>query len=432
MGAEMNYIYRAYSAGAVDYLTKPIDPDVVRAKVAVFVNLFKKDRRILRQAEALREAEKRQREMELAELRRSNEKRYRNLADAVPLIVWTARPDGSVQYANRAWHLFTGIQREQTRGWGWLAAVHTDDRERIRGGWTEAVAREATFTMECRLRGTDSGFRAHIVHAIPERDSDGDLVGWLGTMSDCEDLRQAIHARDQFLETASHELRTPISTLDLVLLSVRKLLGQASPSDVTDKLAGKVDTAARQTRRLERLVSTLLDVTRISGGRPLLERTNCDVVRVVREAVERLREEAQRAGCALQLATGEGPANGSFDPLRIDQVVTNLVSNAIRYGAGQPIEVAVERTPSRVRIQVKDHGCGIAPEHLGMLFGRFQRIATGSHQTGLGLGLYISRHIARAHGGDILARSEVGKGSEFVVELPCGDGVAAREAEHRA
>jgi signal transduction histidine kinase len=169
--------------------------------------------------------------------------------------------------------------------------------------------------------------------------------------------------------------------------------------------------------RLSRLVSALLDVTRIANGRAVLEREVCDLADVVRDVVQRLGEEARRAGSELELRAIT-PAVGWFDPLRVDQVVTNLVSNAIRYGGGQPIQVALEKEGRVVRILVEDRGCGIAPEHLDRLFGRFQRFHAVSAPGGLGLGLYISRHIARAHGGDIHVRSEPGKGSCFTVELP--------------
>jgi PAS domain S-box-containing protein len=437
MGSDMNYIFRAYSAGAVDYLSKPVEPDVVRAKVAVFANLFRQDRRIRRQVEALREAEQREKEREVAELRRGAEERYRNLADAVPAIVWTAGPDGALSYANRAWHHYTGLGRASSAGLGWLQALHPDDRDAVERTWCRCVERCDDFTMEARLASRDGGYRAHTLHAIPERDGDGKVLGWLGTMTDVEELRQAISARDQFLATASHELRTPLATLSLVNEALRELADDPGvPEAVRNRLEDKLQVAARQNDRLDRLVGALLDVTRIAGGRPLLERERCDACQVVREAVERLREQASRSGTSIAL-TAEGQATGWFDPLRLDQVVTNLVSNAIRHADGKPVEVEVEADDGRARIVVRDHGSGIPREQLGRLFGRFQRGDSRRHQGGLGLGLYISRHIARAHGGDINVTSSLGQGATFVVELPrqpdrpSGGVAATRGDDHR-
>lgn len=427
MGSEMNAIYRAYSAGGVDYLTKPIEPDVVRAKVAIFASLFRQDRQIRRQAIQLREAEQREKERQLEEVRKAGEARYRNLADAIPGIVWTATPDGRLSYANRAWYLYTGLEVEQTVGVGWLESVHPDERAALSAAWVATVVRPDVFTREVRLRQRSSGgWRAHIVHAIPERDASGAVVGWLGTMSDCEELRQAISARDQFLATASHELRTPLASLSLATEVLRQLIAEADlPDEQRAGLMAKIRVAARQNERLERLISALLDVTRIAGNRPLLERQVCDVTAVVREAVERLTVEHSKSAIELR-ATAD--AVGWFDSVRIDQVVTNLVGNALRYAAGKPVEVTVGVHEGRLTIAVRDHGIGIAPDQMGRLFGQFQSIPSRTHQSGLGLGLFISRHIAQAHGGDIRVVSELGKGSTFTVELPLFSGEAAATA----
>src|SRR5690606_29395751 len=208
-----------------------------------------------------------------------------------------------------------------TIGWAWLRAVHDDEREALEARWREAVQREADFTAEARLGRPGGQFRAHTIHAVPERDGDGTLVGWLGTMTDVEDLRQAISARDQFLATASHELRTPLATLGLVVEALRSLVaGPDLPVDIRGRMLDKLAIAERQNQRLDRLVGALLDVTRIAGGRPLLDLERCDAVLVVREAVERLNDQAVRGGTSISLETVD-TAPGWYDPLRLDQVV---------------------------------------------------------------------------------------------------------------
>jgi PAS domain S-box-containing protein len=416
-GADMRFIYRAYQVGAVDFMTKPIDPDVLRAKVAIFADLFRKDLRIKRQAEALREATERQKEAELAALREGAEKRYRHLADAFPSIVWTARPDGAFDYANRRWHEYTGMSKDRSRGWGWLEAVHPDDVGRLQPAWREAIAAQGELIAECRVQRSAGEYRWHICYATPEHGADGGLVGWVATMTDTEDLRQAIAARDEFLAVASHELRTPLSTLALAVHGLRRSVEGVTSADQNPKLMSKVDMAERQVVRLDKLVSALLDVTRIVGRKVALEPVDCDLSHIAREVVERLRDAAERAGSELVLSS-PAPAQGRWDPLRIDQVLTNLVSNAVRHGAGKPIELSIESAPDGVRMVVRDHGEGIPPEQLPTLFGRFQRGESRASQGGLGLGLFISRHIAQAHGGDIRVESALGEGATFTVELP--------------
>jgi PAS domain S-box-containing protein len=423
-GADMSFIYRAYSVGAVDYLTKPIDPDVVRAKVAIFAEMRRKDLHIVRQAEALREADRRQKEQELEALRRASQARYRNLADAIPAIVFTARPEGGVDSVNRRWLEYTGQPVPETLGWGWLEAVHPEDRPSFEASWRDALQKGHPFSGECRLRRDGDGvYRWHLCHAVPERDHET-IIAWLGTLFDCEDLRQAISAREEFLAVASHELRTPLATLGMVVHGFSVLLDQGRVTAGAEKLRSRVEMANRQVARLDRLLAALLDVSRLVGGRTIIHRETCDLAPVVREAVERVREQAHSAGSAISLEVPIQLA-GLWDPMRIDQVITNLVTNAIRYGAGRPIVVTVETSntdgvvePDVLRLHVKDHGVGIAEEHLPRLFGRFERLNSDAHHGGLGLGLFITRQIVAAHGGEIRVASLPGAGSTFTVELP--------------
>ena len=419
-GADMRFIYKAYAVGGVDFMTKPLEPDVLRAKVAIFADLFRKDVRIRRQAEALRAATERQKELELAELRRQTDERYRNLADASPSIVWTAGPRGELLYANRSWREYTGLAHDTWHGWGWLSAIHADDIEAFETGWREAIVRRSEYTAECRVRrGSDGAFRWHICYALPEADAGGQLVGWVATMTDTEELRQSIQARDEFLAVASHELRTPLSTLGLAVHSLRLALNGGSPDPA--KMASKVEAAERQVQRLDKLVAALLDVTRIVGRRVVLEPHDCDLAQLAREVVERARSEADKAGCELTLQA-QAPVVGRWDPLRIDQVLTNLLSNALRHGAGRPVEIVVDVIDDEAaRLVVRDHGEGIPSEQIPLLFGRFHRGRGRTGQGGLGLGLFISRHIVEAHGGAIRVASEPGEGTTFTIELPTAE-----------
>ncbi|HEY6147382.1 MAG TPA: HAMP domain-containing sensor histidine kinase, partial [Thermoanaerobaculia bacterium] len=227
------------------------------------------------------------------------------------------------------------------------------------------------------------------------------------------DAHVAIRVRDDFLSIASHELKTPITTLQL---QIQSLLRRADGGAV-EGLGPRLAAAERQVERLTVLINDLLDISRITGGRLDLQLEDVDFASVVKDVTARLEEPLARAGCPLTV-TGLEPQRGKWDRLRLDQIVTNLLSNAMKYGAGQPIEVAMSATPQAVRLQVRDHGIGIEPEHQRRIFDRFERAVSGRHYGGLGLGLWIVRQIVDAFGGSIRVRSAAGEGSTFVVELP--------------
>ncbi|HUJ24400.1 MAG TPA: ATP-binding protein [Myxococcales bacterium] len=218
----------------------------------------------------------------------------------------------------------------------------------------------------------------------------------------------AVKAREEFLSIASHELRTPLTPLTLQLGVLKRL----SPAE----LVPRVETAQRQVDRLSRLVVNLLDVTRIGAGALRLEREEVELDPMVRSLPERFHEEARRQGCALSVEAR--PVRGNFDGLRIDQVLTNLLSNALKYGAGKPVNVRLWTEGDRVRIAVTDQGIGIAVGDQERIFERFERAVSSREFSGLGLGLYISRQIVEAHGGTISVASKPGQGSAFVVDLP--------------
>jgi signal transduction histidine kinase len=227
----------------------------------------------------------------------------------------------------------------------------------------------------------------------------------------------AIRARDEFLSVASHELRTPLTSL---LLAVRLLTHDATASTgLSPEVLRAIDALGRQSQRLVRLVDGLLDVSRIRAGRLHLEIEEFDLRELANEVVARFRAEAGHAHSEVT-CLANGPVVGRWDRSRIDQVLTNLLANAIKYGSGGRIEVRVrtEGEGSIVRIEVEDHGIGIADENIGRLFQRFERVASPRQYGGLGLGLFIVREIVEMHGGAVEVSSRLGRGSTFTVILP--------------
>jgi signal transduction histidine kinase len=224
--------------------------------------------------------------------------------------------------------------------------------------------------------------------------------------------REAIQLRDEFLSIASHELYTPLTALQLTV----QRLGRKTAPDPEEQRAYRL--IQKQVTRLTRLVGKLLDVSALRRGDSPLELERLDLVEVTRELVEQLREESVQAGSPLVLSAA-GPVWGRWDRLRLEQIITNLLSNALKFGAGRPVEIAITEEEGRAELVIKDHGIGIEPERLPHIFERFERGVSSRSYGGLGLGLYLSYHLIRALGGVLRVDSTPGFGSTFIVELPC-------------
>lgn len=226
----------------------------------------------------------------------------------------------------------------------------------------------------------------------------------------------AVAARDEFLSIASHELRTPLTALKLALENLSRIAGRSGPPQGPQG-RDPIAAAKRQVARLEKLVSTLLDVSRIRSDRFELSLTEVDLGAVVNEVLANFADSLTEAGCEVRV-TNDELARGNWDRFRMGQVVTNLLSNAIKYGEGKPIEITVSTEDRRVRLTVRDHGRGISARDQTRLFQRFARVQATQQYGGLGLGLYIVRRLVEAHGGSVSVESTLGQGTAFTVELP--------------
>jgi signal transduction histidine kinase len=234
-----------------------------------------------------------------------------------------------------------------------------------------------------------------------------------------EDLQRALRARDEFLVIASHEFRTPLTVLRLQAASLARSRGAAAADPVTrqrlERLEGQVD-------RMSQLIERLLDVTKLSSEPLRLVRTPTDLRALVLGVAERSADWIEAAGCTLSLEPME-QVTGSWDPVRLDSVVTNLLANALKYGAGKPVTISVEREPGDdnnafARLTVTDHGIGMSDEDQSGLFERYARAVPNRNYGGFGFGLWIIAELVRAHGGTVEVRSQKGQGATFIVRLP--------------
>lgn len=228
------------------------------------------------------------------------------------------------------------------------------------------------------------------------------------------EAREAIEARNEFIAIAAHELRTPLTALTL---RMRSLDGMLQRERISMDVRERFRAMSRQLGRLSQLIERLLDVGRITTGRLELQREQVDVPELVEQVVDAFTEEARRTGTPLRVEAQAG-LTAWWDRGRVEQALANLLTNALKFGAGHPVEVHVSEEGPWVRLAVKDHGIGIAPEALERIFERFERAVSSRKYGGLGLGLFLTRQIAESHGGTIHVESRPGEGSTFVLQLP--------------
>jgi signal transduction histidine kinase len=231
------------------------------------------------------------------------------------------------------------------------------------------------------------------------------------------DLKRALQMRDEFMSMVVHELRTPLSVLAMeVRVRQHQVAAENAAFFAPENLSKMFERDQRQVRSLTRLIDDMLDVSQIQHGKLSIRRGKCDLTAMLKRVVGEV--QGQRSDVPITLEADCVGLVGEWDEFRLEQVVVNLLTNALRYGSGKPIRVELSRLPGAAAIRVSDRGVGIAPEDRGRIFEQFVRVGDRLRAPGLGLGLYITRQLVEAHGGTISVESTLGEGSTFTVALP--------------
>jgi protein-histidine pros-kinase len=364
--------------------------------------------------------------------RRKVEARFRRLMDAAPDALVLSNAANIIVLVNELAERLFGYERGELVG----QSVERLLPQRYRNEAADTpLAQPQGEGMELHaLRKDGSEFPAEIsLSPLEPLDEDEDEPRTIAAIRDITERRkaeaertklaqaqEAIRLRDEFLSVASHELRTPLTPIQLQIDGALRAARRDGTPDLPTVIR-KLDALSNGIHRLSTLVNQLLDLSRITAGRLDLERTPIDLVGLVGRAMTAFEDEAVRNECTLEFEAPRGEVRGRWDASRLEQVVTNLLSNALRYGTGRPVAVAVlESRPGWAMLLVRDQGIGIAEEHQALVFQRFERVSESRHKGGFGLGLWIVRQIVEAHGGTIEVFSRPGMGATFAVELPTG------------
>ncbi|HTB58082.1 MAG TPA: ATP-binding protein [Polyangia bacterium] len=344
----------------------------------------------------------------------ASERQFRELVENLPLLAWTARPDGFIDYYNRRWYEYTGTTFEENQGWGWKSLHDPTKLDAVVERWQHSIATGEPFEMEFPLRGADGVFHWFLTRVEPLHDAEGRLVRWFGSNTNIDDRRRSDDFREMFLGILGHDLRNPLHTV----LTTAHVLSKRpdTPPEVRKRLLRVTSSGIR----MQRMIDQLLDLTRarLADGIPVtLSAEAVDLAPLVIKIVDEVR--TARPATSIKVRV-EGSCAARIDPDRFEQVVSNLVGNAVAHGdTTQPINVVLTSSPQAVIMTVQNGGPPIAPELMPLLFNPFARDEKlRGLSTGLGLGLYISERIVHAHRGQLSVHSSQAEGTRVEVVLP--------------
>jgi len=354
---------------------------------------------------------------------RTSDRLYRAIGESIDYGVWMCDADGRAVYMSASFLRLVGKTQEQCRNFGWLTALEPDEAKATLTAWRACVAEGQLWNREYRLRDAGGHWHPVLARGVPVRDDAGAIVLWAGIHLDISDLKgkeAALHdadrRKDDFLATLAHELRNPLAP---IRLAARAFVSQQIDSEERRTSAAIIE---RQVRTMAALLDDLLDVSRITRGRLELKRRRVTLTSVIDAAVETARPLIEARRHAFSITLPDAAPEIEVDPLRLSQVLANLLTNAAKYtDPGGVIELKVERREAQIAIFVRDSGIGLSPDALTHVFEMFSQVdaVIDRSQGGLGIGLALVKGLVELHGGSVHAQSDgLGRGAEFCVFLP--------------
>jgi two-component system sensor histidine kinase/response regulator len=374
---------------------------------------------------------------------RRGEERYRSLVEAVTAIVWNTPASGEFESEQRGWSAFTGQDYDQLKGWGWLNAVHPDDRQNTARVWSAAVASRSLYVVEHRLRRHDGVYRHMMVRAVPILDEHGAIREWVGIHTDIDDLKQAEaaqreakeaaqaanRAKSDFLANMSHEIRTPMN-------GVIGMTELALGTDLTTEQREYLELVKSSADYLLAVINDILDFSKIEAGKLDLDPVDFNLRDHLDETITTLSLRAHAKGLELAChVLDDVPETLVGDAGRLRQILVNLIGNAVKFTSAGEVAVRVEREfqdekSVGLHVSVRDTGIGIPREKLGLLFQAFSQVdaSTTRKYGGTGLGLAISLQLVKLMGGRVWVDSQPGQGSTFHFTVRLGRSTSAGAA----
>ncbi|MEO5911516.1 MAG: ATP-binding protein [Pelobium sp.] len=398
------FITRGYASGGIDYVTKPIDPDILLLKVNTFVRLYEQTKALHEIQEALR-TEIEIRKKVQSELKDRVEQLHSTL-ESLPLIAFTADPSGKIEFVNQHWYQYSSSLKE-------FPMTHPDDGD-IDKEFKNAILLGEKMVMEVRISKLHhQDYCYHLLKITPIKDQEK-IIKWVGTFTDIDVQKQIEKKKDEFLSIASHELKTPLTSIKAYI----QLLSRNLKDHESEQLKSYIEKAELQVGKLNQLISELLDISKIESGELKLNKKHFNLQELLEGAAETIRQTHE--GCEIIIYNNEMPLEVFADESRLEQVLLNYMTNALKYSPeNKLITITREDNEHDFTVKVKDNGIGISPEKQKSVFTKFYRVEESSLKfQGLGIGLYICAEIINRHQGKYGVVSDFNKGSEFYFSIP--------------
>jgi len=335
------------------------------------------------------------------------------MANNIPQITWTNLPGGQFNFFNQRWYDYTGLSFAETFEQAWTNVIHPDDLPLTMEKFSHSLQTSSIFEIENRYKRNDGVYRWHLNRSIPLKNEDGELIFWVGTATDIDDQRKAIEKKDEFIGIASHELKTPLTSLKAYLQLITNYRKEVVPQQVKSF----VSKAEGSLGKLQNLVNDLLDVSKIQAGKLHFSQSALSISELLSVCAENAGHMFPEYNIIYYPSTDLW-ITGNTE--RLEQVLMNLINNAVKYSPlHKDVILSVEREDDNVKISVTDFGIGLSPEQQEKIFERFYRVDDKNFMaSGLGMGLYISMEIVKNHKGTMGVKSKINKGSVFYILLP--------------
>ncbi|MEP6626640.1 MAG: PAS domain-containing sensor histidine kinase [Ginsengibacter sp.] len=343
-----------------------------------------------------------------------SEELFLTMANAAPILLWLSGTDRHFSFFNKTWLNFTGRTKEQEEGNGWLDGVHPDDKEDFVKIYEASFDKQEEFEMEYRLRRHDGKYRWMLDNGVPYYGKDKIFLGFIGSCVDINEIKELEKRKDQFITNASHELKTPLTSLQVYLHLISEYFNDKN----NDKYGGYATNAVVQAKKITDLINQLLDLSRIQADLLNYQWSVFSITDLVDAVVEKI--QLTTSSHKIEI-TGKTDGLIKGDEERLSHAIENLLTNAIKYSTGRDkIFVNLSQDTKNVYISVIDFGIGIDKDHLSQIFHRFYRVSGIKEETfpGMGIGLYLSKQIIERHGGKIWVESIKNKETKFNFQIP--------------